>query len=62
MPDDALTDPKEIARYVESASELYVHILMEAAVEIPDPPVVVKTATGARVMAWLPIEDEDVTA
>ena len=62
MPDDAMTDPAEIDRYVASARELYLHVLEASAIEIPDPPVVVRTTTGARVLAWLPIEDEDVTA
>ena len=60
MPDDAVTDPTEIARYVASARELYE--IQSGAVEIADPPVVVRTAGGARVMAWLPVEDEDLTA
>lgn len=60
MPDDAIADPAEIARYVASARELYA--LSGSAIELPDPPVVVRTSTGARVLAWLPVEDEDLTA
>ena len=59
MPDDAITDPAEIARYVASARDLYPR---DSALEIAEPPVVVRTAGGARVMAWLPVEDEDLTA
>ena len=29
------------------------------ALEIADPPVVIVTRSGAKVMAWLPVEDED---
>ena len=61
MPDEPITDPAEIARYVASAQQLY-RVGDEWAAEIADPPVVVRTAEGARVMAWLPIEDEDLTA
>ena len=60
MPDDAIADPAEIARYVACARELYA--LADSAIELPDPPIVVRTASGARVLAWLPIEDEDLTA
>ncbi len=60
MSDDAVTDHAEIARYVASARELYE--LAGSTIELPDPPVVIRTATGARVMAWLPVEDEDLTA
>ena len=31
-----------------------------AAIEIANPPVVVKTPDGVRVMAWLPIATEDL--
>ena len=61
MPDSPVTDPDEIARYVASARDLYL-TATNAAYEIADPPVVVRTPTGARVMAWLPVADEDVTA
>jgi hypothetical protein len=57
MPDDAITEPDEIARYIATVREMY----PDTALELAQPPVVVRTATGARVMAWLPIEDEDVT-
>ena len=57
---EAIADPAEIARYVASARELYA--LADGAIELPDPPIVVRTASGARVLAWLPIEDEDLTA
>ena len=60
MPDTPIADPAEIARYVASARELYA--LADSAIELPDPPIVVRTPTGARVLAWLPVEDEDVTA
>jgi hypothetical protein len=61
MPDDEkITDPAEVARYVECARAFYA--CENSAVEIADPLVVVKTAGGARVMAWLPIEEEDLTA
>jgi hypothetical protein len=58
MPDDAITDPDEIARYIATVHELY----PETGMELAQPPVIVRTATGARVMAWLPIEDEDLYA
>jgi len=47
MPDDAITDPVEIARYVATVRKLY----PDTAMELAQPPIVVRTATGARVMA-----------
>ncbi len=58
MPDDAVTDPDEIARYIATVRELYPKDLP---IELAHPPIVVRTPTGARVMAWLPVEDEDLT-
>ena len=59
MSETPITDRAEAARYAQSARDLYGE---DSAVEISDPPVVVKTAGGARVMAWLVVEDEDLTA
>jgi hypothetical protein len=58
MTDKPIIDPAEVERYVQSARDLYG---TDTAMEIANPPVVVKTASGARVMAWLPVEDEDLT-
>jgi len=57
-----LTDPKEIADALASARAL--HGLDEdmSAIELADPPVVIRTDTGYRVMAWLPVLTEDVIA
>ena len=57
--DDRITDPKEVAAYVASARGLYELDQDVNAIEIADPPVVVRTPAGAKVMAWLPVEDED---
>lgn len=57
--DDRVTDPKEIASYIESARGLYNLDQDVNAIEIADPPVIVRTPAGAKVMAWLPVEDED---
>ena len=56
---EKITDPAEIAAYVASVRELYALDQDVNAIEISDPPVVIRTATGAKVMAWLPIDDED---
>ena len=60
MPDEAITDPAEIASYVASARELYLVPSLDLPIEISNPPVVVRTASGARFMAWLPVEDDDL--
>ena len=57
-----LTDPKEIAAALASARALYGLDEDMSAVEITDPPVVIRTDTGYRVMAWLPVLTEDVVA
>jgi hypothetical protein len=44
MTDKPITDPAEAARYVQSARDLYG---TDSALEIAEPPVVVKTASGA---------------
>lgn len=60
MPkDDTLTDPAEIAAIVKSARGLYNLDQDVNAIEISDPPVIVRTQTGFKVMAWLPVDDED---
>lgn len=61
MADDGerLTDAKEIAAIVASARGLYQLDQDVNAIEIADSPVVVRTAAGFKVMAWLPVEDED---
>ena len=61
MPDDPITDPAEIARYVEAAFELY-SAGTDNLIQIADPLVVVRTSGGAKVMAWLQVADEDLTA
>lgn len=59
-----VTDPIKIAAYVKSAERFYLSPEGAGAVEVElaDPPVVVKTESGAKVMAWLPIDDEDLVA
>ena len=56
---ERITDPAEIDAYLTSARGLYDLDQPVNAIEIADPPVVEKTPSGARVMAWLPVEDED---
>ena len=46
-----IREPERIAAYVAIAKEL------GQRVEIEDPPIAVKTATGAKVLAWVLIED-----
>jgi hypothetical protein len=53
-----IDNPEEARKYVESA--IVLHDLADTAIEINDPPFVVRTATGAKVMAWLPVEEEDL--
>lgn len=60
MDTKRVTDDAELAAYVQSARDLY--FLDECAIEIAEPPVVEKTADGARVLAWLPVLEEDKTA
>ena len=54
-----LTDPAEIAAIVTSARGLYRLDQDVNAIEISDPPIVVRTDTGHKVLAWLPVDDED---
>ncbi len=50
---DQVTDAKEVAAILESARGLYRLDQDVNAIEIADPPVVVRTDTGFRVQAWL---------
>ncbi len=52
-----MTDDVQAAAYVEKARAAY--FVDECAIEIAAPPVVEKTKSGARVLAWLPVEDGD---
>jgi hypothetical protein len=61
MTNDKITDPVEAARYEKSAKEFYIDAL-ESGAEIAEPRVVVRTETGAKVLAWLPVDEEDLTA
>ena len=54
-----ITDPKKIAAYVKSAKGLYDLDAGVNAIEVADPPVVIATPSGAKVMAGLPVDDED---
>ena len=56
---ERITDPAEIAAYLASVLGLYDLDQPVNAIELADPPVIERTASGARVMAWLPVEDED---
>ena len=57
--DDEITDAAKVAAFVKSAEGLYDLDGGVNAIEIADPPVVIATPSGAKVMAWLPVEDED---
>ena len=60
MSDEArITDPVKVVAYVNSARGMYALEEHVNAIEIADPPVVVAKPAGAKVMAWLPVEDED---
>jgi hypothetical protein len=61
MDDERIRGAELEAKYVASVRDLY-GVGSFTAIEIAEPVVVLKTPTGARVLAWLPVEDEDLTA
>jgi hypothetical protein len=56
--DEKIDDPEEVRKYVETAKAVY--DVAGTAIEIRDPPFVVKTPTGAKIAAWLPVDEEDL--
>ena len=65
MQDENITDPDTVARYIHSVRDLYGS---DSAMEVAEPPIVVKTSgryatsAGDRVMVWLFVAEEDLTA
>jgi hypothetical protein len=56
--DEKIDDPKKVEAYIKTAKALY--DLDSTAIEIRDPPFIVKTPTGAKIAAWIPVDDEDL--
>lgn len=60
MPEEErITVKAEVDAYVSTARAMYGLDEELSAIEVTDPPVVVRTPDGAKVMAWLPVADED---
>jgi hypothetical protein len=58
MADEKIDDSEQVKKYLATAKGLY--NLDETAIEIRDPPFIVRTETGAKIAAWLPVDDEDL--